>query len=82
MRRGIQITENGQILYVASAEDIIIEKLKWYESGGRITDRQWNDLLGVSQVQGNKLGNLPNCRTIGRLRTIVPGIRSADDPSY
>ncbi|MBI5706678.1 MAG: hypothetical protein HZC36_06775 [Armatimonadetes bacterium] len=33
-------------------EDIVIEKLLWYELGNRVSDRQWNDLVGVIEVQG------------------------------
>lgn len=35
-----------------SQEDIVIEKLLWYELGNRVSDRQWNDLVGVIEVQG------------------------------
>jgi hypothetical protein len=35
-------------LQVASAEDTVLSKLLWYEQGGRVSDRQWNDILGVT----------------------------------
>ena len=37
---------------VPSAEDIVLLKLEWYKLGGQISDRQWNDILGVLKVQG------------------------------
>lgn len=37
-----------------SPEDIVIEKLLWYELGNRVSDRQWNDLVGVIEVQGQE----------------------------
>ena len=41
--------------YFSSPEDIILNKLKWYEMGKRISERQWLDVLGVIKVQGNSL---------------------------
>lgn len=41
--------------YFSSPEDIIIHKLQWYEMGGRISERQWLDVIGVIKVQGASL---------------------------
>jgi len=35
--------------------DIILSKLRWYEMGGRVSERQWLDILGVVKVQGDSL---------------------------
>ncbi len=32
---------------VASAEDILLAKLRWYRAGGEVSDRQWNDIGGL-----------------------------------
>jgi hypothetical protein len=32
---------------VASAEDILLAKLRWYRDGGEISDRQWSDISGI-----------------------------------
>ena len=40
---------------LASAEDTILNKLEWYELGGRVSDRQWGDVLGVLRVRGHAL---------------------------
>ncbi|MBN2103585.1 hypothetical protein JW835_06035 [bacterium] len=41
--------------YFSSPEDIIIAKLRWFEQGNRVSERQWLDILGVIKVQGENL---------------------------
>jgi hypothetical protein len=38
-----------------TAEDILIMKLRWYDLGNRVSDKQWNDLVQVVDVRGAKL---------------------------
>ncbi len=45
----------AQFAYVASPEDIILAKLEWYRMGGEISDRQWNDIINVLKIQGERL---------------------------
>ncbi len=40
---------------VASPEDVVLNKLKWYRLGGEVSEQQWNDVLGVIAVQGDRL---------------------------
>jgi hypothetical protein len=42
-------------LQIASPEDTILQKLLWYRKGGGVSERQWNDVLGVIKVQGKAL---------------------------
>jgi hypothetical protein len=42
-------------LQIASPEDTILQKLLWYRKGGGVSERQWNDILGVVKVQGKAL---------------------------
>lgn len=41
--------------YVASAEAIILQKLRWFQKGGCVSERQWDDVLGVLKVQAAAL---------------------------
>jgi hypothetical protein len=43
--------EPGTTLHVASAEDTVLQKLLWYRKGNMVSERQWNDVLGVLKVQ-------------------------------
>jgi hypothetical protein len=40
---------------LVSPEDIILLKLEWYRLGGGTSERQWQDILGVLQVQAGRL---------------------------
>lgn len=39
--------ESEQMVYVATAEDTILAKLRWYDSGGRVSNTQWTDVVGI-----------------------------------
>jgi len=49
------LIEGFRSFYVASPEGTILNKLEWYRMGGEVSDRQWNDILGVLKVQGTNL---------------------------
>ncbi len=40
---------------VASPEDTVVAKLQWYRKGGEVSEKQWNDVLGVLRVQRGRL---------------------------
>lgn len=40
---------------VATPEDTILQKLRWYQLGDHVSDRQWRDVLGDLKVVGGDL---------------------------
>jgi hypothetical protein len=41
--------------YLASPEDVLLNKLDWYRMGGCDSERQWNDIQGILKIQSNLL---------------------------
>lgn len=41
--------------YFSTAEDIILAKLEWFRAGGETSERQWRDILGVVDIQSDRL---------------------------
>lgn len=46
---------DGRELALASPEDVIVQKLRWYRLGGNVSDRQWQDALGVVKTHRDRL---------------------------
>lgn len=40
---------------ILSPEDVVLAKLAWYRLGGETSERQWNDLQGIWQMQQSNL---------------------------
>lgn len=69
-------TGSARRLVVASPEDVIAQKLYWYALGDRVSERQWNDALGVLKVAGPRLDLQYLCRISGLLG-VEPLLREA-----
>ena len=55
-KQRVRIAEDPPVeVFVATAEDMVLQKLLWYRAGGGVSDRQWGDVLGVIQTQGDRL---------------------------
>jgi len=53
--RALDIEPDSPLFFVESAEDVILNKLRWYRLGGEVSERQWDDVLGVLRVQSDAL---------------------------
>lgn len=51
----LPLEPGGRAFPVKSPEILILRKLGWYEMGGRVSQRQWSDLLGILQNQAGSL---------------------------
>ncbi len=60
-RRRIAATEDGFANF-HSHDDILLQKLLWYRTGGEVSDRQWRDVQAIVIKQGSRLD-------LGYLRT-------------
>ncbi len=53
--RALQEGETDEEFMVASPEDVVLSKLEWFMKGGEVSERQWSDVIGVLQVQRERL---------------------------
>ena len=55
-RRKVQVSyDPDRHLYVYTAEDILLQKLRWFRLGEETSERQWRDVLAIVRVQAGAL---------------------------
>jgi hypothetical protein len=54
-RKEILSSDPHMAAFVASPEDTLLAKLEWYRLGGELSERQWRDVVGIINVQGEAL---------------------------
>jgi hypothetical protein len=47
----------GLVANCTSPEDMVLQKLRWYELGNRVSDRQWHDVIKMLEVQRGSLND-------------------------
>ncbi|PNW51296.1 UNVERIFIED_CONTAM: hypothetical protein BEN50_10830 [Euhalothece sp. KZN 001] len=55
-RQKINLVDSPELSFnICTAEDIVLQKLIWYQTTGQISQKQWRDILGVLKLQGERL---------------------------
>jgi hypothetical protein len=72
-----------QSVWAVCPEDILLLKLDWYHQGGCVSEKQWNDILGVLTIQKKSL-NMADLKhwasELHLLSTLEVAIKEADAP--
>ena len=74
---------DGRELYVHPPEDILLQKLRWYQLGGGTSDRQWRDVLAIIRVQGKHLDRdylRQNAPVVDSVDLLSRALAEADQP--
>lgn len=53
-RRRVALADELDV-WILSPEDTVLQKLRWYEMGGSVSDRQWRDICDVLRVRAREL---------------------------
>jgi hypothetical protein len=64
-----------QAVNVASPEDVLLNKLAWFERGNRVSDQQWRNVQSILRVQGDALDTayMRRCATSLNLGKLLAG---------
>ena len=48
--RTLRLPGGAVTCFVATAEDMVLAKLRWYRDGGEVSDRQWSDVMEMLMI--------------------------------
>lgn len=54
-RRRAEMVTPETAAYVATPEDVILAKLRWYRKGNEVSERQWQDVQAVARENAGEL---------------------------
>lgn len=54
-RRQVTLPGLSRAVWAVSPEDILLLKLDWYKQAGCVSEKQWNDILGLLEMQKDRL---------------------------
>lgn len=53
-RQAVEV-DAGHRVWIGSPIDQVLRKLRWFRSGGEVSDRQWRDVLAILTVQAHRI---------------------------
>jgi hypothetical protein len=53
--RFVEIVPGAPLLPILGPEDVVLQKLRWFQIGGEISDRQWRDIVSVLRFSAGAL---------------------------
>jgi len=65
-------------VWVTAPEDQVLRKLDWYRAGGRASDNQWRDVVGILRIVGPTLDR-EHLRSMAELLGLSDDLASAFD---
>lgn len=51
----LEALAGARLVFVLGPEDTVLQKLRWYQLGGNVSDRQWRDIVSVLRHVGAQL---------------------------
>lgn len=55
MQRRIEVDIGVGRVWVGAPDDQVLRKLRWFQAGGEVSDRQWRDVISILRVQGDRI---------------------------